>query len=325
MKVFVTGGTGFVGAHLVGALQARGAEITCLVRSPAKAEALGWRGVRLVRGDLTNAAALREGCAGADVVYHIAGVVAARDLAGFRAANTDGTAAVLAALEYTAAAPPQRLVFVSSIAAAGPTSRGRRLTTGLENSPVTDYGRSKLAAEALVRAAPFPWVILRPPPVYGEWDREFLRLFQVARLGVAPVFGDGLQELSAIHAEDLAYALIAAGESPAAAGKTYYPAHPELLTSSGMALAAGRAAGASPRVIKIPGAVARALLRVTETAARITGRVTLLTADKAHEFLTPAWAVDAGPLTRDTGWQAHIDLESGFRRTVAWYREQGWL
>ena len=322
MKVFVTGGTGFVGAHLVSALQARGAEVTCLVRSPAKAEALGWRGVRLVRGDLTDAAALREGCRGAEIVYHLAGVVAARDLAGFRAANTDGTAATLAAATTSA---PRRFVFVSSIAAAGPTTRGHRLTTGDEGAPVTNYGRSKLAAEAMVRAAPFPWVILRPPPVYGEWDREFLRLFQITRRGIAPVFGDGLQELSAIHAEDLAHALIAAGESPTAAGKSYYPAHPELLTSTGMAVAAGKAAGASPVVIRIPGAVARALLFVTETAARLTGTITLLTMDKAHEFLTPAWAVDSGPLTRDTGWRATIDLESGFRRTVNWYREKGWL
>ena len=68
MRAFVTGGTGFVGAHLVRALVARGDEVTCLVRTPTKAQALGWRGVRIVRGDLDDARALREGAAGAEVV-----------------------------------------------------------------------------------------------------------------------------------------------------------------------------------------------------------------------------------------------------------------
>src|SRR2546427_208198 len=242
VKAFVTGGTGFVGAHLVSALLARGNQVTCLVRSPAKAATLGWTGVRMVRGDLNDPDALRNGCAGMDVIFHLAGRISARGLLEFMTVNRDGTANVLEA----AAADPSslgRLLYVSSLAAGGPTVPGRPIDETRPPAPVTDYGRSKLAGEVLVRAAPFPWTIVRAPVVYGEWDREILKLFKVARTGLAPVFGDGSQELSVVYAGDLAQALITAATSPAAAGKVYYAAHPATTTSRGLALAVGRAVG----------------------------------------------------------------------------------
>ncbi len=217
MNVFVTGGTGFVGAHLVKALRARGDTVTALVRKPALASRLGWNdAVRLQHGDLDDDAALRAGCAGADVVYHVAGKIAARNAAEFMATNRDGTANVLEAARDAGA---RRFLFVSSLAVAGPTTPGHAIDENRPPQPVTDYGRSKLAAEVLVRAMPasLPWTIVRPPVVYGEWDRVTLKMFQLARRGVVPVFGDGSQELSVIHAEDLARSLIAAGTSPAAA------------------------------------------------------------------------------------------------------------
>jgi nucleoside-diphosphate-sugar epimerase len=323
VRAFVTGGTGFVGGHLVHALQARGNDVTVLVRSPSKAATLGWdRSVRLVRGDLAAADVLAEGVAGAEVVFHVAGSVRGHTPADFFRANRDGTARVLEAL---AGASPRRLVLVSSLAVAGPSAPGRPHESGDEANPVTDYGRSKRAAEDLVRGADVPWTIVRPAAVYGERDPEFLRLFKTVRFGLAPVFGEGTQELSFIHAADLADALITAAVGDAAVGRTYYAAHPETLTSRAVALAAGRAMGSVPRVVPLPAPVARGLLGAIGTAARLAGQATLLNADKANEFLAPAWTCSPAALSRDTGWEATTDLETGFRRTVAWYRERGWL
>lgn len=324
MRAFVTGGTGFVGAHLVRALLERGDQVTCLVRSPAKAEGLGWPrdAVRMLPGDLTTADALRAGCADADVVFHVAGRISARNLAGFMETNRDRTADLL---DAAAAHPPTRFVYVSSLAAGGPTAPGRPIDEGRPPAPVTDYGRSKLAGEVLVRAMAFPWTIVRPPVVYGEWDREVLKLFRVARWGVAAVFGDGSQELSVIYAGDLAAGLIAAATTPAGAGRIYYAAHPMTTTSRGLVATVGQAVGRRPVVVPLPAAVARGLLWTTGTLAHLAGRATLLSADKANEFLAPAWTCRSDALTRDSGWRAHIDLETGLRRTAAWYRAQGWL
>jgi nucleoside-diphosphate-sugar epimerase len=322
VKVFVTGGTGFVGTHLVAALCARGAAVTCLVRTPDAAAALARRGVQTVRGDLDDAAALRAGCAGAEVIIHAAGCIRARHPDEFLRVNRDGTAHLLAA---AAARPPARFVFVSSLAAAGPSRPGAPVDERRPPAPVSAYGRSKLAAEQLVQAAPFPWTVVRPPTVYGEWDRELLKIFKLARLGVVPVFGDGAQELSVIYAGDLAAALVAAATAPAAANRLYYAAHPATITSRELVHAVGRAVGRVPRIVPLPAPLARALLRVAGSAAQLAGRATVLSPDKAPEFLAPAWTCRPDALIGDTGWRPATELDAGLRRTAAWYRTEGWL
>src|SRR2546428_10408237 len=102
------------------------------------------------------------------------------------------------ALEAARPAPPGRFVLVSAPAAAGPTAPGKPIDETRPPSPVTPYGQSKLAAELLVRAMAGAWTIVRPPTVYGEWDRAVLKAFKLARMGVAAVFGAGSQELSVI-------------------------------------------------------------------------------------------------------------------------------
>ncbi len=324
MRAFVTGGTGFVGAHLVRALGARGDAVTCLVRNPAKAQALGWTGVRVVSGDLDDARALRDGCAGADVIFHVAGRISARDLDEFMRANRDGTANVL---EAASQRPERRFVLVSSLAAGGPTVPGQPIDETRPPAPVTPYGQSKLAAEVLVRAMPGPWTIVRPPLVYGEWDRAVLKLFKLARAGIVPVFGDGSQELSVIYAGDLADALIAAAAAPQAANRLYYAAHPAVTTSRDLARLIGRTVrgGREPRVVPLPAPLARALLWTVGSLAHLAGRATVLSGDKAAEFLAPAWTCRPDALMHDTAWRPRVELDTGLRRTADWYSREGWL
>lgn len=322
MRAFVTGGTGFVGAHLVQALRARGDTVTCLVRNPAKAQALGWTDVRLIPGDLDDRAALHEGGAGAEVIYHVAGRISARDLDEFMRANRDGTANLLEAVPRD---PAPRFVLVSSLAAAGPTRPGEPIDETRPPSPVTPYGQSKLAAEVLVRALAPSWTIVRPPTVYGEWDREVLKVFKLARTGLAPVFGDGSQELSVIYAGDLAAALVAAATSPAAVNRVYFAAHPTVTTSRELVRAVGQAVGRAPRIVPLPAPLVRGLLWTIGSLAHLVGRATLLSGDKAAEFLAPAWTCRPDALMRATGWRAATDLDAGLRRTAQWYRHVGWL
>ena len=323
MKALVTGATGFVGGHLVDHLLARGDAVTALVRSPLKAAPLEALGVRLVRGDLHDHAAMAEAAAGQDVVYHVAGAVAARDEAAYLSGNRDGTANILRAAE--AAASP-RFVLVSSMAAGGPARRGVPRRTDEPGQPVTAYGRSKLASEELVRASRLPWTILRPPTIYGPRDHDnLIKVFRIARLGVSPVFGDGSMELSAIYAPDLAQALALAGTLPTVLGQAWYVNHPEVRTSAELVRLVGATMGRKVRIIPLPEILARGILTVTGGVARLLDRPTILNADKANEFYQPAWTADPTPFMQATGWRAEHDLEAGLAATYRWYRDAGWL
>jgi len=320
MRALVTGATGFVGSHLVDALQRRGATVTALARSAEKAASLTSQGIRVVAGHLHDETALLQAARDQDVVYHVAGVVAARNEAEFLRANRDGTKHVVAAAE---SAGTRNFVLVSSLAAGGPSPRGLALDGSEPPRPVTSYGKSKLASEEVVRSSRLQWSIVRPPMVYGPRDREVLKVFRLVRYGIAPLFGDGTQELSAIHAADLANALVLASEAPT--GKTYVACHPEIFTSEEFARVIGRTMKRSVRTLKVPPLLGRALLSVTEATARLTGQTTILTADKANEFFQAAWTGDPTPLISDTGWQPGYDLQAGMADTYHWYRKAGWL
>ena len=290
MKALVTGATGFVGGHLVEALLRGGHEVTALVRNPARGLPL-LRSTALIQGDLHSRPALDAAVRGQDVVFHVAGAVAARTEAEYMHANRDGTANVVAAAEASGGRP--RIVLVSSGAAGGPTAPGKPADGTERPRPVTRYGRSKLASEEVVRAGSLPWVILRPPTIYGPRDREnLIKVFRMVRYGVAPVFGDGSMEVSAVFAPDLADALLAAGTTDAVLGRTYYVNHPEVLTTAGMVRAIAAAMGRGVRTVGVPEWLGRGIRHVTGTAAAIAGRATILNADKANEFFQAGWTGD---------------------------------
>lgn len=318
MPIAITGATGFVGGHLLE--RVAGKEVSCLARTPSPA--LARTGCRVVQGVIDDPAALDALVSGADVVFHVAGLIAARSEAEFLAMNRDGAAAVAQACRRAGVA---RLVYVSSLAVTGPSERGHPVDEGTAPRPVTAYGRSKQAGEEAVRASGVAFTIVRPPIVYGPRDRQTLRLFRLARGRLAPLLGDGAQELSLVHVGDLADALVAAAASPRTAGGVYHAAHPEVVTQRALLEEIGRAVGARPRLVPLPVAVVRAALAMSGALARITGRRTLLDPARAPELLAPAWTCATGALERDAGWRARIPLAQGARETAGWYAQAGWL
>jgi len=322
MNVAVTGATGFVGRHLMHALLDRGDRVTCLARKPERAAVYAARGARVVGGGLDDLTAVRRVVEGAETVFHVAGQLSAHSERDFYRVNRGGTEMIATTARESGAA---RVVYVSSLAATGPATRGHPVDDGHVPNPVSAYGRSKLAGEDALRASGVPFTIVRPPTVYGPADRETLKIFKLVKLGLVPLLGDGLQELSLLHVTDLAGALLAVATAPDAVGQVYHAAHPEIVTQRQWVEAIGRASGKSVRMVPLSGSVTRAVLRGVGAVASLARVQTLFTADKANEFLAPAWTCTSAGLERECGWRAKIGCEDGATTTVTWYRTHGWL
>jgi nucleoside-diphosphate-sugar epimerase len=187
---FVTGASGFIGGHLVEQLVRHGVRTRWLARSTSNTEDLPDEGVELVYGDICHAESLAAGIAGADVVYHLAGLTAAFTKEDLQRVNVVGNYNV--ARTCALQPRPPILIVVSSVSAAGTARCGQVRTEKDPPAPISHYGRSKRAGERVVEqfAGYVPATIVRPGIVFGPRDRLVFKTFEpIARFAVHPVPG----------------------------------------------------------------------------------------------------------------------------------------
>lgn len=324
--LLVTGATGFVGSHVVEAyLQRPELRLRALVRKEADARRLEGLGVDCVMGSLENPQALKTGVAGVDAVLHLAAATRARTLDDYRRANAAGTQAVVEAM--LAAQPrPMRLVYLSSLAAVGPSRNGKPVTAADAPAPLTAYGRTKLAGEKICEAVAdtIQVAVLRAPAVYGPRDRDVYEFFRMARHGVLPLPSGADRRLQMIHAADLARALLLAATADGATG-VYHVAEARSYLWQEMARMVAEAVGRRAQIVRLPGVLIAAAAAVSETAAGLVGKSTIFNRDKARELLAPGWLCETELARRDFGFEAQIPLSAGLQQTAEWYRANGWL
>ena len=310
-RVVVTGATGFIGWSVCERLRDEGWTVVALVR-PGSAKP--WpEGVQRAEAAL-DAAAIVRACGRADALVHAAGVVRARSAAEYHAVNVGGTRAALEAARTLDA----RLIHVSSLTAAGPSAADRPRREADPSQPITDYGRSKLAAEALFGdASSVRWTILRPAAVYGPRDRQFLPLFQAARLGLflRPPNASAFS-LTLAHVDDVARAIQMACASEIAEGETLFIGHATPVSFDVILETMAGVVGRRYRPLPVPFAIAR-----LGSWLGVGG----LTAERLQEARSPGFVCSVERAERSLGFRAAIDLEDGLRSTLAWYRANRWL
>jgi nucleoside-diphosphate-sugar epimerase len=320
-EILITGATGFVGSHFVEALARHGVKARALVRPTSDTSLLDRQGVARVTGSLGDADSLVRAVAGARVVVHMAAATSALRQDTFHDVNAAGTRRLVAAMEQTGS---RRLVYLSSLAAAGPAAK-RPLGSDDEPKPLTTYGRSKLEGERIALGSDaVEGVVLRPPAVYGPRDRELLPFFRLARRGVLPVIGSLERRLQLIHARDLAEALVCALRAPSPTG-IYHVAESTAYTWAEVLEHMASAVGRRGARVTVPAAVLRAAAGGSQLAARLSRRPAVFDREKAVELLAEGWVCETDRARGDLGFEAGIPLPRGLRDTASWYRAHGWL
>jgi nucleoside-diphosphate-sugar epimerase len=323
MIAVVTGASGFIGRNLVGRLRDDGHEVRCLVRKAAGAAPPG---ITQSAIDYDDPASLARCAAldGAEVVFHLAGATRARSAAEFERANVTPTRGIIGALANRGLSP--RVVHVSSQAAAGPARSAQRpVVEDDEPRPVEEYGRSKLQAERVIQDGKVPWTIVRPCSVYGRFDRDFLRLFQLARRGLIAYPGVRHHWLSLLHVDDVVDGLMAAARGRASERRVYFLGSRSPLQWGDLGIAIARAAGRPVSHINIPGPVIRALAHIGDLAAGFTVEPPLLNSNKAALSRHPYWVCDSTRAEAELQWHPSRSLPDGVRDTYLWYDQSGWL
>lgn len=254
MKVFVTGGTGFIGGEVVRQLRARGDDVACLARSPEKAAKLVDLGCSIVSGDLSDEAAIRQGMEGCDAVVHAAAMyevgIPAKQHPAMYEANVRGTERVLQA---ALAAKVPKVVYVSTVGVFGNTHRkvvdesyehpGREFTSYYEETKLEAHRTAK----RMIAEQDLPCVIVQPGGVYGPGDTsqvaDLLEQFFAGRMPLLPFPELGI---CLTHVEDIAGGILLAIDK-AAPGETYVISGPVTTMRDAIETVAGLTGRKAPK------------------------------------------------------------------------------
>jgi dihydroflavonol-4-reductase len=324
MRVLVTGGTGFLGSHLIDRLlEDPQAEVYALVRDPFKIRWLeGNDRVRLLAGDIMNIPPLPTGLA---CVCHLAGLTKTLRSSEYYTVNQKGTASLLRALEGQSG--PLRFVQLSSIAAGGPSAPRRPFREDDPPLPVSPYGESKLLAEteALKYKNRFSVVILRAAAIYGPRDEDFLEYFRWMKRGILPLVGHRLKLLSLCYVKDAVRAISLASRADVVSGEIYNIADPRAYSWEDIGGTVAGVLGKKLTPVHIPHWTAFLASAASEGIGRLGGGPHALNVSKYKQMKPDSWVVDVAKAREGLGFETRFSLEEGLGQTIAWYLGRGLL
>jgi dihydroflavonol-4-reductase len=322
MKAFVTGGTGFIGSHLVDALLKYGHEVRCLVRKNEKW--LHGLNYHQIRGDLHDLIALKNGMEGSDIIFHLGAIVKAKNKSEFTYANVEATENVLR-LARKAGVP--KLVLLSSLAAAGP-SFNRPVTETDPMMPVSIYGESKKEMELMAQKLAGPEIsvtIIRPPAVYGPREEQIYTFFKTAARGLCTIIGDGKStRISLVHVDDVVRGLLLAADQQTQGVNTYFISSEETYTWHQIRDVTAEALGRKLFTVHIPPDMVKKIAGVVESTASFFGQYPVINREKAKELVLE-WTCSVDKAKKELGYRQDVSLREGIHNTISWYRKHNWI
>ncbi|NND81957.1 MAG: NAD-dependent epimerase/dehydratase family protein [Gammaproteobacteria bacterium] len=324
-RVLVTGATGFTGGALAAKLSAQGCQVVALVRRGADVQKLQKLGAELVIGDITDATAVSTAAKGVDIIYHIAAVYrsAGHPDSYYEAVNVGGVKNVIAAAQQHNV---RRTVHCSTIGVHGDIKH----IPSDEQSPFNPgdiYQVTKLAGEQLFADAMgqgLPGCIFRPGAIYGPGDLRLLKMFKQIDRGFFPLFGGGKNLYHLSYIDDLTDGIILCGEHSAAPGEAFILCSNEYGSLRELANIIAAELGVAAPKFAPPVWPLMMLARLCEALCKPFGIDPPLHTRRV-EFFVKSRAFSNAKARRLLGFDPKVSTEEGVRRTVVWYRENGFL
>lgn len=329
MRIAVTGGTGFVGSHVVELLLERGDAVNCLVladEGPLWLEGLPRRdALAFFEGSVTEVESLGPFLEGCGAIVNIAGLTRSKTEAGFMAVNAGGAVNLV---EAALALPdgPRHIVSMSSLAASGPCFDGRCRDEDEEPRPLTPYGRSKAALEAALRPyeGRMSCTFIRAPGVYGPRDRDFLEYFKLVRRGLRVIVGDR-NVMSIVYVKTLAQAIVDCVLNPAAYGQAFFIADEGEYDWDAFSEMVEKSLDARTLRVHVPQWFVAAAAFFAEAAKPFMKRPPLLDRHKLLEMRQHRWVVSTEKAERLLGFKPPISSVDAIAETARWYLAKGWI
>ena len=300
-----------------------------LFRSSSNAN-LGAASIVPVQGDLRQAEGLEKAVQGVDLIFHVAGVVSAKNREDFFSANAEGTRNLLDAVRRSGSRP-KRFIYVSSLAAAGPSKPDRPNLEGDACNPVSDYGFSKLAGEQAVLdcRSELSVCIVRPPAVYGPRDRGIYTFFQAIQAGFLPLLGmekPDPRRYSFVHVDDLVQGIVkSALVEQVASGEVFYISGDQEFSWEEALLLISNGLEKRAIPLRLPIFAMKGAGALCSAFSKASGKVLPFSLDKVKEIEALAWTCSNKKAKDLLGFEPYWTLERGISHTARWYRENGWL
>jgi len=324
-SILITGANGFVGAQLCRKFLDSGFQVMAGVRKTANLAMLDGLKVDYRFGDVTSAESLVEMVKDVDYVIHNAGVVKAKKKQMFYDVNKKGTANLFEAISRHNP-NVKKVIYVSSLAAAGPSKDGRPVTESDKPNPITSYGSSKLAGEAaaLSYQDKFNVLSIRPPAIYGPGDKEVFPFFEAVYKGIRPFIGDSSRKLQLVEVGDLCQAFYLAVTKSTPSGEICFVAESKAYSMKQLIELMAEACGKDGFRLYIPAFVLYTMGMAAQTLSALVGATPMLTLEKAREILS-SWEVTTGKARELFGFSSSVSFEDGASATYDWYIKHGWL
>ncbi len=326
MTVALTGASGYTGGHLLNALMARGTAVRALVRTPAAWAPLRERSVEVVPGDLRDSDAIARLVEGASAVVHVAAVyrTAGHPDAYYRDVNVGGTERLL---EAATRAGVSRFVHTSTVGVHGDVGTAT-VDERAPFGPGDIYQETKVEAERLAlsfhRTRGLPVAVVRPGAIYGPGETRLLKLFRAIAHGRYAIVGSGRPHYHLVYIDDLVRGYLLALDRPEAVGEAFILAGPRSVSQSELAALIAGATGGRVLPFRIPASPLQWLGSLCEAVCVPLGIEPPIHRRRV-DFWTKHRSFSTEKAQRMLGYEPLVEVEEGVARTVASYRQAGWL